>query len=251
MMGNVEVPVEISSDKEIAFGSISEKERHLRITEAYTVLLNCINQNPEKEHLIIKEFLMNHGIYDVRYFDIDKLNNFANFLRTSFKINPQKNFKDNIIEALNYNSNTTNDYTETTERKTYHQVYPQKKYKQLKKETNKKIDLVHDMELQKGLYDKKTLMRRQIDLINKPKFVINLLTEEFAEDNKDKGNSLPKITEKTNKFTNERLYGVKKSNIDYEVLKKKNKLTEYICLIKAKNNLEMENLNQNFFNLNK
>ena len=81
--------------------------------------------------------------------------------------------------------------------------------------------------------------------------VINLLTEEFAEDNKDKGNSLPKITEKTNKFTNERLYGVKKSNIDYEVLKKKNKLTEYICLIKAKNNLEMENLNQNFFNLNK
>ena len=103
------------------------------------------------------------------------------------------------------------------------------------------------MELQKGLYDKRSLLKHQIDLINKPKFVIDLLKEEFTDDKKE----LPLITnakvenKKSNdKFGNERLYGVKKSNIDYDVLRKKNKLTEYICLIKAKNNFEMNNLNK-------
>ena len=46
------------------------------------------------------------------------------------------------------------------------------------------------MELQKGLYDKRSLLKHQIDLINKPKFVIDLLKEEFTDDKKE----LPLIT---------------------------------------------------------
>ena len=204
---------------------------------------------------------MDHGIYDMQYYEIDKLNNFANFLRSNFKINPQKNFKENIIEALTYNTTTINACTETNEspkkdircRTSSNNFQRQRIYRQSSPlGRDKKIDLIHNMELQKGLYDKRSLLKHQIDLINKPKFVIDLLKEEFTDDKKE----LPLITnakvenKKSNdKFGNERLYGVKKSNIDYDVLRKKNKLTEYICLIKAKNNFEMNNLNKNFFKL--
>ena len=252
---------EIACSYEMTYNSISEKERYQKIMESFLNLRSFIDKEHEKEHLLLKEYLMDHGIYDMQYYEIDRLNNFANFLRSNFKINPQKNFKENIIEALTYNTTTINACTETNEspkkdircRTTSNNFQRQRIYRQSSPlDRDNKIDLIHNMELQKGLYDKKSLLKHQIDLINKPKFVIDLLKEEFTDDKKD----LPLITnskvenKKSNdKFGNERLYGVKKSNIDYDVLRKKNKLTEYICLIKAKNNFEMNNLNKNFFKL--
>ncbi len=38
----------------------------------------------------------------------------------------------------------------------------------------------------------------------------------------------------------------KKSDYDYNELKKQNKLTEYICLTKAKNNYELEELKKKY-----
>ena len=43
-------------------------------------------------------------------------------------------------------------------------------------------------------------------------------------------------------YYNERLYGTKRLKSDYNVLVKKNKLTDYVCLLKAKNMYEVNQL---------
>jgi hypothetical protein len=48
------------------------------------------------------------------------------------------------------------------------------------------------------------------------------------------------------KSNNEKLYGEKKNNSDYEELKKRNMLTEYICLMKAKNKYEINKLQKKY-----
>ena len=45
---------------------------------------------------------------------------------------------------------------------------------------------------------------------------------------------------------NPKLYGGKRNNSDYEELKKRNMLTEYICLMKAKNNYEISKLKEKY-----
>ena len=48
------------------------------------------------------------------------------------------------------------------------------------------------------------------------------------------------------KLKNEKLYGEKKNNSDYEELKKRKMLTEYICLMKAKNKYEINKLQDKY-----
>jgi hypothetical protein len=49
-----------------------------------------------------------------------------------------------------------------------------------------------------------------------------------------------------NILKNSRLYGNKKEKVDLNEIKKKNMLTEYICLMKAKNNVEMHRLKEKY-----
>ena len=62
---------------------------------------------------------MEHNVFDIEYFDIEKINNFSNFLNTDFTIEPKKNFKENLKDILNglynndYNIDLTTQYTDT------------------------------------------------------------------------------------------------------------------------------------------
>jgi hypothetical protein len=114
-------------------------------------------------------------------------------------------------------------------------VNEEKKVVKKKKETTgvdtvekrKKVDLERNMELQRMLYDKKCQMKHQIDLHKRPRLVIELLEGEF-EKGKDKDRKRNDIR-------------------DYNVLKKENKITDFVCFVKARNNYNVEKLIGDFF----
>ena len=88
-----------------------------------------------------------------------------------------------------------------------------------------------------------------LDLDEKPKIIINLLEKKFKEEEKENLELRAKTIsnwKKVIKINNEKLYGEKKNNSDYEELKKRNMLTEYICLQKAKNKYEIQKLQQKY-----
>jgi hypothetical protein len=79
--------------------------------------------------------MMKHGIYEDKFYTIDKLNNFMNFLKSESisKLNPNKIIKDIIIDATNFgNSDDNEDNEENQENVT-------KNYNQNKSLKNKKI----------------------------------------------------------------------------------------------------------------
>ena len=84
-----------------------------------------------------------------------------------------------------------------------------------------------------------------LDLNKKPEFIIGLLEKKFKEEEKENLELRAKTVsnwKKILKLKNEKLYGEKKNNSDYEELKKRKMLTEYICLMKAKNKYEINKL---------
>ena len=88
-----------------------------------------------------------------------------------------------------------------------------------------------------------------LDLDNKPEYIINLLEQKFKQEEKENTDLRAKTVsnwKKAIKIENEKLYGEKKNNSDYEELKKRNMLTEYICLMKAKNKYEIQKLEQKY-----
>ena len=87
------------------------------------------------------------------------------------------------------------------------------------------------------------------DFETKPSIIINMLEKQFMNEENEK----EKLRGKTKKhfksllkFDDNKLYGKKTNSTDYEELKKRNKLTEYICLMKAKNHFELHNLEKEF-----
>ena len=84
--------------------SISEKIRFQKIMDKLSKFKKCIENNPKKEYYIAKEFLLSIGLYDVENFDITKLNNFIDFFKGSYLINPSKNIKENILDILKGNT---------------------------------------------------------------------------------------------------------------------------------------------------
>ena len=84
-----------------------------------------------------------------------------------------------------------------------------------------------------------------LDLNKKPEFIIGLLEKKFKEEEKENLELRAKTVSNWKKYLkmkNEKLYGEKKNNSDYEELKKRKMLTEYICLMKAKNKYEINKL---------
>ena len=88
-----------------------------------------------------------------------------------------------------------------------------------------------------------------LDLNQKPEYIINLLEKKFKDEEKENTEIRSKTVsnwKKSLKMKNEKLYGEKKNNCDYEELKKRNMLTEYICLMKAKNKYEINKLQDKY-----
>jgi hypothetical protein len=97
---------------------------------------------------------------------------------------------------------------------------------------------------------------KEFDIINKPQEIVDYLSNEFEEQKTDDNNNdlsnennIPKNNKQSN--YNERIYGKKKLNIDYDELIKNNKLTDYICLVKAKNIYKMNTLQNTNINQKK
>ena len=81
-----------------------------------------------------------------------------------------------------------------------------------------------------------------MDIVKNPKVVVDMIENELIKKRKENIGDKKHFNWCGNVYKNKRLYGTKGDNSDYEEIKKKNKLTEYICLVKAKNKLEFDNL---------
>ena len=106
------------------------------------------------------------------------------------------------------------------------------------------INLKRQKEIYKSNYD------LQLDLVSKPKIVIDMLEQKFKDEEKTNQDMRAKTYASWSKDLREgknpKLYGGKRNNSDYEELKKRNMLTEYICLMKAKNNFEISKLKEKY-----
>ncbi len=225
----------------------SEKERYINIMDFLYKLKNFIEKYPHEENKLIHEFLMEHNVFDIEYYDIEKINNFSNFLNTDFTIDPKKNFKENLKDILNglynndYNIDLTTQYTDT---------------KRLKREKEKNFEKIHSMKINKSVIPMKGLITNNLhlqtkvylksqklsedyDLVKNPEVIIEKLEKEFInEENKSSDNRHLSVLKKCDR-NNEKLYGNRLSETEYSVLTKKYRLTEYICLLKAKKNYEI------------
>ena len=87
-----------------------------------------------------------------------------------------------------------------------------------------------------------------LDIINKPKIIIDLVEKKFLEEQKLNDDMRAKTLACWDKnLKNKRLYGERENKNNYNELKKRNMLTEYICLMKAKNNYEICELKKKYF----
>jgi len=101
------------------YGNISEKNRYEKITQMFLKLRYYIENDENNEKNYLKEFMMKHGIYEEKFYTIDKLNNFMNFLKSDSisRMNPHKTIKEIIIDATNYGENEFEFILASTEEK--------------------------------------------------------------------------------------------------------------------------------------
>ena len=225
----------------------SEKERYINIMEFLYKLKNFIERYPHEENKLIHEFLMEHNVFDIEYYDIEKINNFSNFLNTDFTIDPKKNFKENLKDILNglynndYNNDLTTQYTETKRLKKEKEYNSTKSHSiKINKSVNPMIGLItNNLHFQTKVYLKSQKLSEDYDLVKNPEIIIEKLEKEFKnEENKSCENKNFSFLKKVDK-NNEKLYGNRLTETEYSALTKKNRLTEYICLLKAKKNYEI------------
>ena len=81
--------------------SMSEKMRFQKNMDKLIKVKKCIEENHEQEFEIAKEFILSIGIYDLKNFDIEKLNNFISFIKSDFLIDPSINLRENILNIMN------------------------------------------------------------------------------------------------------------------------------------------------------
>ena len=266
--------------------SISEKIRFQKIMSQLTKVKNCIEEKPEKDKDIVKEFLLSIGLYRINNLREEKLKNFIDFIKGDFIINPSKNMKENILDIINGKTvirpalsdimiplnnkesdelmNKNNINKSIKKNKKSHRVESverimKKKYIELKRNNSlsnltpnqKKIisnykSLPHNLKKQEEILSS-SKNTTHLDLVSHPQYIIDMLEKKFNKEkkfiinNKDKTNS----TNETN--LNRKFLGLSDdNNYNYDEIRKKNLLTEYVCLMKAKNNFEISKLKEKY-----
>ena len=233
----------------------SEKIRFYNMMERLSRIKLFIESNPDNEIEVLKKCLINMGIFNKSYFSENKLNNFLKFIKSeSFAVDPSKNLKENIINILNNdnilkenNSSVSSiDKDLSNHIKSVIQMYKTLyRNKSLVCKTLDKFKVNRD-DLNIGFNIKKQKIilgkRNKVDLIKYPDKIMNEI------ENKFKDRKVDIINNKT--FSNSYwIRNLKKFNsnynlnevIDYDMneLKRKNLLTEYACLMKAKDNYDL------------
>jgi hypothetical protein len=101
------------------YENISEKNRYEKITQMFLKLRYYIENDEDNEKNYLKEFMMKNGIYEEKFYTIDKLNNFMNFLKSDSisQMNPHKTIQEVIIDATNYGEKISDDFSAPNEEK--------------------------------------------------------------------------------------------------------------------------------------
>ena len=291
--------------------SISEKMRFQKMMDKLNKVKKCIEEKPDEEFDIAKEFILSIGLYDLFNLDIDKLNDFLNFIKTDFLIDPSKNIKENVYDILNRNNiykpsisnaldcineeyllnelekkknlikhkkigdlfnsfnekynemqlnnlnNKKNSKNQSIINKTLNIFEENKNFnknkivksKTIRNNRNRQRPLEHKglcIDLKRQQEINLSIKNKEIDIVKSPKIVVDLIKRDInSNNNKDKMRAKTHYNWCRNVTKNKRLYGARKQeNAEYNEIKKKNMLTEYICLMKAKNNMKLSKLKE-------
>ena len=188
----------------------------------------------------------------------------------NFKINsPKIIIKDNEVSEENKNKNEAKKRNmpqklkklkksyrvESVERlmtKKYHEVERNNSFSNLNEKEKEIIlhfkGLPINLKRQKDIYLSNNDLK--LDLVSKPQYIIDILEKKFKDEEKANLDMRAKTyacwSKDLREGKNPKLYGGQRNNSDYEELKKRNMLTEYICLMKAKNNYEISKLKEKY-----
>ena len=145
----------------------------------------------------------------------------------------RKSIKENIKDILNGNYPKIN--------KNIKEEKKEKKKENINNNENKEFigDIGKNLTLQTQLYLNEKNRINNYNLDEKPENVIKILEKEFRNEIKEKEN-LPIIRPfRSINLSNQNLYRNIKTIIDFNDIKNKNKITEFVCFFKAKKNYQL------------
>ena len=252
----------------INFENHSQKERFEKISESFGGLKNLIENFKKNGELDELDFIYDYALsknIDKNILTIKNLNNFYNFLHEKrMPLDSKKSLKENIILALNYDTNINNEeknkkskYTIINKKKINNKIFLEAKSAKNKKKINdrRETKLMLDLNLQKRLSTKDNF---SVDNIVNTRDELKKEIEEIKNEvlNKQKIiENVRNVDEKTKNYekvfdSNERLYYSwfkNKRAKDINNYRKKSKLTELYYYNKTKEEMMKNDMEQKYF----
>ena len=253
----------------INFDNYSQKERFEKISESFAGLKNLIENFKKKGELDELDFIYDYALsknIDKNILTIKNLNNFYNFLHEKqMPLDSKKSLKENIILALNYDTNLIN-YEEKNKKlklklnnkdKVSNRIFIEAKSVKNKKKINdrKEVKLMLDLNLQKRVSTKDSFSAdNKINTRDELKKEIENIKNEVLNKQKIIEN-VRNINDKTKNYekvfdSNERLYYTWFKNQqakDINNYRKKSKLTELYYYNKTKEEIIKNDMEQKYF----
>ena len=253
----------------INFDNYSQKERFEKISESFAGLKNLIENFKKKGELDELDFIYDYALsknIDKNILTIKNLNNFYNFLHEKqMPLDSKKSLKENIILALNYDTNLNN-YEEKNKKlklklnnkdKVSNRIFIEAKSVKNKKKINdrKEVKLMLDLNLQKRVSTKDSFsVDNKINTRDELKKEIENIKNEVLNKQKIIEN-VRNINDKTKNYekvfdSNERLYYTWFKNQqakDINNYRKKSKLTELYYYNKTKEEIIKNDIEQKYF----
>jgi len=253
----------------INFDNYSQKERFEKISESFAGLKNLIENFKKKGELDELDFIYDYALsknIDKNILTIKNLNNFYNFLHEKqMPLDSKKSLKENIILALNYDTNLNN-YEEKNKKlklklnnkdKVSNRIFIEAKSVKNKKKINdrKEVKLMLDLNLQKRVSTKDSFsVDNKINTRDELKKEIENIKNEVLNKQKIIEN-VRNINDKTKNYekvfdSNERLYYTWFKNQQAKNInnyRKKSKLTELYYYNKTKEEIIKNDMEQKYF----
>ena len=228
------------------YSSWSEKSRYLKVLESLLKLKSMINLDSRNAFKYLKQYLYSNGITDMDLYSNLYLVNFSNYLHTDFcrTIDPNKNIKEILMDALILGKQQYND----SERTKY--ISPYLKIKNIIRKDNryqeKKLDRydILKLERQRRMYEEKKVGNSIEDIKEKLEDELHEITP-YGDSNPflmERNNNVCNnfyITLEDNKKEVHQLEPSQNSTMmNFEVIKKNKKITEYANLERIKQKIK-------------
>ena len=253
----------------INFDNYSQKERFEKISESFAGLKNLIENFKKKGELDELDFIYDYALsknIDKNILTIKNLNNFYNFLHEKqMPLDSKKSLKENIILALNYDTNLNNSEEKNkklklklnNKDKVSNRIFIEAKSVKNKKKINdrKEVKLMLDLNLQKRVSTKDSFsVDNKINTRDELKKEIENIKNEVLNKQKIIEN-VRNINDKTKNYekvfdSNERLYYTWFKNQqakDINNYRKKSKLTELYYYNRTKEEIIKNDMEQKYF----